>query len=107
MSDSFFLMQDDTSPAWTPTLKDVDDVVIPLTGATVQFIMKTEAGVTKVDAPATLDDAANGVVRYTWLPADTDTAGLFNASWQVTYSDGKIETFPNHGYLRVRIDAKL
>jgi hypothetical protein len=65
--------------------------------------MRDAAGPVKIDTAATVVTAASGIVRYDWLAADTDTAGTFQAEFEVTYSDGKIETFPNASYIEVVI----
>ena len=48
----------------------------------------------KIDAAAaTIFDGPNGVLRYTWVAADTDTPGVYLADWTVTFPGGP-ETFP-------------
>jgi uncharacterized protein YfaS (alpha-2-macroglobulin family) len=47
---------------------------------------------------ATIHDAPNGVVRYSWGTDDTDEAGRYRAEFEVTYADGSVETFPNDGF---------
>jgi hypothetical protein len=42
-------------------------------------------------------------VRYEWLAANTDTADEYEGEFQVTYANGKIQTFPNDGYIPVVI----
>jgi len=103
MSITFTMKQNDTSPSLAGILKDVDEVVIDISGATVRFHMRDSAGTTVVDAAAVIADGPGGGVRYDWDAADTVTAGLFEAEFEVTYADTKIETFPNTGYIRVRI----
>lgn len=54
-------------------------------------------------ATATIVDGSAGSVRYSRASGDTDTVGAYQAEFQVTYSDGKIESFPNDGYIAVEI----
>lgn len=84
-------------------------VPVNLTTATsVDFIMRvTAGGSTKVNAPAVIADATGGVVRYDWLAADTDTPGQYQAEWEVTWADGKQQTFPTLTYHSVEILADL
>lgn len=103
----FYLKRGDTLPQIKSTLRNPDKSLMNLTGATVRFRMRARgAGSAKVDAVATVVDAANGVVAYAWSPADTDTEGLYDAEWPVTKS-GAVETVPNNGFLRVLIGPHL
>jgi hypothetical protein len=103
MGDKFYIKQNDTSPSLLAVLKDADDVVVDITGATIRFHMRNGAGTTVVDAAAVVAGALTGEARYDWIATDTVTVGGFNAEFEVTYSDGTIETFPNTGYIQVRI----
>lgn len=96
--------QNDTRPVVNATLLDAAGAPVSLTGATVKFIMRAvDASTTKVDSAATVVDSSAGRVRYTWVAADTDTVGEFEAEFEVTYSDGGVETFPKVGYITVTI----
>ena len=101
---TFYVKQNDTSPAMQATLQDADGNAVDLTGATVRFHMRAIGGTTVVvDAAATVVTAASGIVKYEWDAADTDTIGSYQAEFEVTYADSSVETFPNDGYIRVEI----
>lgn len=101
---TFYVKQNDTAPSIRATLKDGDDDAIDLTGASVRFHMRSIGGTSaKVDSAATIVTAASGIVQYDWVAADTDTVGTYQAEFEVTYSDTRIETFPNNGYIVVEI----
>lgn len=101
---TFYVKQNDTAPSIRATLKDGDDDAIDLTGASVRFHMRSIGGTSaKVDSAATVVTAASGIVQYDWVAADTDTVGTYQAEFEVTYSDTRIETFPNNGYIVVEI----
>jgi hypothetical protein len=82
---------------------------VSLIGANVDFVMRalasseplTLAGITAIT------DAANGGVSFTPAPQDTATAGLFMASWVVTFANGRQMTFPTVGYLSVSIEENI
>jgi hypothetical protein len=104
----FAIKRNDTAPSLVATLRDAEGVAVNLTGATVDLIMAAATtGTVKVNTAATLTDAANGIVTYNWLAADTSTAGDFNAEFEVTYSGGKKQTFPTDGYIKIVITADL
>jgi len=101
---TFYIKQNDTSPALLATLQDADGIAVNITGAAIRFHMR-QIGSTAVDvdAAAVIVTALDGLVRYDWQAADTATIGSYQAEIEVTYADGTIETFPNDGYIRVEI----
>jgi len=101
MGDTFQMKQNDTRPSLYVNLAQ-DGSVVDLTGAAVKFHMGTV-----IDTAAVITDATRGSVRYDWLAADTATAGSYRAEFQVTFSDGGIETFPNDGHLIINIYSEL
>ena len=101
MTETFFIKRGDTSPAIRYLL---DPATTVLSGATVRFQMRERGGAQVIDAPALVITATGQpTVQYNWLTADTVTAGQFEAEFRVVYTDGTIETFPNSGYIAVRI----
>lgn len=92
----FEIAQNDLLPKIPGQLKQ-NGAAVPLTGATVEFHMKgpLPATTVKVNAAATIVDAATGEVEYAWSGTDTDTIGLYEGEWEVTYTAGsKPMTFP-------------
>ena len=70
------------------------------------FSMRVEpAGTVKVNrASATIvGDAVLGRVRYSWASADTDTADDYEGEFEVTYSGGRVQTFPNDGHIIIKV----
>lgn len=109
MAADFFLKQGDTTPPLVSTLKDADGAAVDLTGADVRFIM-TPRGETEptTDGVADIDaDPESGVVSYQWMEGDTETAGLYDAEFEVTFVDYSVQTFPNSGYVRIQILRQL
>lgn len=105
---TFYIKENDTSPLLQTTLYDGNNVVVDLTGAlSVTFVMRDPVGAIKVNASAVVIDATNGVVRYSWVSGDTDTAAIFDAEFKVVYADSRRETFPNYGYDTVHVYKEL
>lgn len=96
----FEIKEGDTSPAIKYQLQDEDGNPVDLSGANVRFMMRLgSADTLKIDTSESgavaVTDAAGGIVEYAWQVDDTDAAGTYQAEWEVTYSDGSVETFPN------------
>lgn len=92
---SLTFVQGDTAPDITATIHEEDDTaqVIDLSGATVKFQMrKGDDKRYKVNSAATIDDAVNGVVSYSWGANDLAQHGTFIVQWEVTYPGGRIQT---------------
>lgn len=92
----FTIAQGDTAPALEATLKDGDGNPVDLSGATIKFHMMTKRyNKSLVNKDATISDAANGKVQYSWAEGDTDTVGDHHIEWEVTHSNGDVESFPS------------
>lgn len=100
----FKLKTNDRSPILQSSIEDAAGNKIDLTGATVRFQMKRyNSSTKKIDSPALIYDEENGIVRYHWQVGDTDVGGSYLGEFEVTYSDGIKETFPNSGYIQIDI----
>lgn len=105
--DKFYLKRGDTSPSLAFALEPATTV---LSGASVVFNMRDRAaGTVKVSRAAAAIVTATGTptVRYDWAAADTDTAGTYDAEFEVTYSDLTVETFPNSSNITVVISGDI
>jgi len=107
----FVIKRGDLLPVITATLKDANGAAVDLTGTAVKLLMKKVGGTSaKVNATATVDPdqvTNKGKVSYAWVGTDTDTGGVYEAEWEVTFAGGKKQTFPNPEYLVVRITGDL
>lgn len=91
----FTVKQNDTSPTISVVLKGANGSPIDLTGATVVFKMGKSSGLLKVNETLVLSSPSSGRVTYDWAEGDTDTSGTYFGEFEVTYYNGKKETFPN------------
>lgn len=105
----FHLKTGDTSPAIEWQLTDDEGAAIDLTNVpSVSFVMMAPGEDTPtVDAAAQIATAVDGIVRYEWGAADTDTPGSYDAEFEITHPDGSYETFPDTGYISIRIARDL
>jgi len=109
----FRLKRGDQSPTIKYQLLDEQGDPVDITGfQEVRFLMRPRgASSPKVDddtnGAVAVTDAANGIVQYEWDSSDTDTSGSFKAEWEVAYSGGDTETFPNTEYINIYIQRDL
>lgn len=110
---TFNLKKGDTSPDLKFFLQDGDGNSIGIANFNeVRFLMRGRRSTTLVvdedtSGNVTVTDPENGEVRYEWKSQDTETAGRFYAEFEVEYSDGNIETFPNTDYIFINIEEEL
>ena len=115
MASTFTIKQGDLAPPLQATLTDSAGQAINLTGQLgIQFQMKlrqhadNDTVALKVDAAgAVVGAATDGVVKYEWVGADTDTVGEYVAEFKVTQSDGKPRTVPNPSFITVRVVSDI
>lgn len=98
----FTIKQGDTRYALKVVLKDGDGLPVNLTGCQVNFILQQA-----FERSPYIQDAVNGEVWVVFQPTDTAKTGYFNAEFKVTYPDGKIETFPNNGFIKIYVSPSL
>lgn len=104
---TFTIKRGDTSPA---LLLELGGAEISLAGATVVFSMvpfPAGAAVISRAAAGVAAGFALPVVQYDWTAGDTAAAGDYLAEFEVTFSDGTRETFPNGDHLLIRIVSDL
>lgn len=95
------IKKNDTRDAIKATLSN-ESGPVNLTDATVRFLM-SKRGTIKVDRQAQIQDASAGIVWAIFETGDTDETGLFQAEFEVSFSDGRIGTFPSDGYILIQI----
>ena len=104
---AFYIKQNDTSPSILAELKDANNTPVNLTAATAKIFVKSVDGTLKIDESVDIINDTLGVVRYDWQTGDTDTVGTYSVEFQVTYTDGAIETFPNTGSIALVVTKEL
>jgi len=105
---TFYVKEDDTEPVLEATLQNPDGSGVDLSGAGVDIrITEARGGSNVVNADASIQDAANGVVRYTLQSSDTENDGRYRVEFEVEYSSGKIETYPNKGYHTLMVGRNM
>lgn len=104
MATIFTIKRGDTLPFIEATLRSENGTPVNLAGATVLFKMKKPgSNAVLINRACTITDAANGVVRFAWQAGETDTIGNYSAEFEATFFGGSVETFPNDGYVTIRV----
>jgi len=101
---SFQIKENDTTPSLRAALLNGSGDPVDLINTTVKFHMRPIGSSTaSIDATASIISVPNGIVQYNWVSGDTSNIGSYQAEFEVTYSDGNVETFPNSRYINVEI----
>lgn len=107
MSKIIVLKRGDTRTAIRATLLEPSGSPVDLAGASVRFIMSDFRGNQRIDRMAEIVDASQGKVWFVFEPGETEEAGTYRSEFEVTFSDGRKETYPNSGYLTIEIIPDL
>lgn len=115
MATSSVIKQHDTKLTFTdrPTIDGVQMLMSSMAGCSVKFLLKCDLITPPkiVIQPATIapDPLDNTKAYFTYdpAPADVDTIGSFKQEWELTFASGKLLSFPNGGYNKVKIIADL
>lgn len=112
MSADFYVKQNDTAPPLEGVLTDADGTAVDIAGAELVLTMvPVEGGAAVIDEVEATNEqdggGATGAWSYAWAAGDTATPGYYRAEIEATYNDGSVETFPNDGYVVVKITAEL
>lgn len=102
------IKQNDTRPkadrTLTETINGTTAVLNLTTASGVKLIARfTGSLIAKINASAAIASANGGVVRYTFLAADTDTVGMLSGEYEITWNDAGVETVPNDGYFSIEV----
>jgi len=104
----FTMKVGDTSPDFELQCQDDAGDPVSLSGASAQFHMEDPDETEVLNTAASITDEANGEVRYVWEAGDTDlSAGVYDCEIQITYSDSKVETFPNTGDISIEFVEEI
>lgn len=96
----------DTAPPLRAALRNADGTRPDLNGADVVLILaryghpddETDAVALTFDADVLTDQDED--VERDWEEGDLAVPWTYFLEWQVTYADGKVESFPGEGYQR-------
>jgi hypothetical protein len=100
----FTIKQYNTVPSLEATLLNPAGQPVDLTGSTITFVMRSRDNDTLViTGNALILDAVAGKVVYQWGINDLATHGAFFGEFDVTYSNGSKESFPNADYIPINV----
>jgi hypothetical protein len=91
------MVKNDLRPSILATLKNADGTVVDLTGCSAKFHMRqNETAIINKDATIITPPTA-GQVRYDWASGDTNYSGMCHGEFEITFGDGKKQSFPTKG----------
>lgn len=99
------IKQGDTRHAIRATLKTLDGVPINLSGAKIIFKMSNRHIGTFIEREAVYE--TDGKVHFIFQGNETENAGMYDAEFEVIYTDGRVETFPHSGKIQVYIEKRI
>lgn len=107
----YYLKQGDDAPTVATILKDINNDPVNLTGASGSAYFRP-ARVTTGLVTATLtvdpDQAANrGLVTFPWPSGGLSVLGEWLGEFEITFTGGKKQTFPNDGYFILEVVPQL
>jgi len=86
-----FFVRNDVGYNIVFTIKQDNDSIVSLSGATVRFKLKNiSTDVVKVNRECTLDNPTSGICSYKPATGDLDTQGVYDAELEVITSGGTI-----------------
>lgn len=105
----FKIKRGDTRPSLEAQLLDENRQPRDLQSADeVRFHMKdVDTQDVVIDSQSSVLNASEGRVVYEWSEGDTDTLGRHHAEFEIHYTSGEVETFPNGGNIEVYISEDL
>lgn len=102
----FCIKTGDTLPKLEATLKKANGGVVDLTGCSVTLVWADSVTGAKRSGGAVVV-TSDGDVEYSWENNDLPVPGTYYGEWKVTYPNGKVESFPSHGYINIKVLASL
>lgn len=112
----FSIKTGDTASDIYATLENSGGTAVDIQGASITFKMGPIAGGTLTVAAAAINaqvgagtvDGSIGDVQYSWGTATVpSTPGLYVAEWEVVFTNGSVQTFPNNSYTLIGVTGDL
>ncbi|HJW80808.1 MAG TPA: hypothetical protein VJ396_01080 [Acidiferrobacterales bacterium] len=104
----FTIRKGNRLPGIEAVLYDGNGVVDLTDAVSVELRVRPEKGETAtVVYTAEITGLTTGRVRYLWGVGTTDTPGIYNAAWRVTWPSSKTSDYPNKGTLKIAITDDL
>ena len=113
MANKIKLVRNDTLPRLLVTIHDVDtQLPVDISGALVRMkirepgseTLKSTLVGTLIASPGSQVGGAGGQVAFDFSPEDLDTDGSYEAEYEVTFANGRIQTVYDVDRLTIRAD---
>jgi hypothetical protein len=108
---TFEITQGDTSPALVSQLTAGGEPIDLSSVDDVKFIMQDKYERIVIDEgvqeSVNILNASNGEVEFVFRRDNTNTVGSYEAQFEVTYSNGAVETFPSDKRIDIEIVEQI
>lgn len=95
--------RNDTRTAVKATLIGGDGSPVDLAGASVRFLVTDFRGTSIIARQVDIVSAVEGKVLFVPEAPETGQAGTYRGEFEATFDDGRLETYPNDGYISIEI----
>ena len=107
MTETYNIKRGDTTPLYEAQLKAGDGSVVDLNLVASARLLIEAFGGSNFEGAMALD-AGQQIVSYDWQPGETDVAGgNYKVEIEVTYTSGKIQTFPARGHAFITVTEDI
>lgn len=94
--------------AWTMTLEEDGDAVDLSNASQIHCHVFEQGSTTEVmDSTASITGSTSGQISVTPATSAVGSSGYFDVEVQVTWVDGTVSTWPNHGFEELHIGRQL
>jgi hypothetical protein len=98
----------DTWPPVVVALSDASGAIDLTTASAVHMEMQNAAkSTTMASLGCAIASAAGGVIKHTWVAAETAMVDTWSAEWEILWANGGVQTVPNDGQRSIAIISDI
>lgn len=105
-----YVKEDDERPELADTLEDQQGTAIDLSTSVQEvrlYVRHEDSDTLVVNAVATIDNASQGEVSYSFADGELDTVGYHAAEWEILWNDGDEQTIPPNRDIGIQVGESV